>query len=231
MTNQNIMNTMIQDYVSPSIAVSELLLLNHNKVNMTDEELVFWLKLLYVSQYGQQPLDFNLWAEKTSIVLTKFLDLFNNLQTKGFIAVNEKQSNQAVDIFIDFAPLFQILLPLVTVPKQQKSDKEQMAQLFTAIEKELGRPLSSRDIEMINSWLDTDQLSPDLVMHALKEAVIAKKVSIKYIDRILLEWRRAGITSYEQIENHAKKYRPQNVQKVTNTAPPVEFINWLDGEE
>lgn len=232
MDNQLLMNTMINNYISPSITISDTLLLNYSKINMTDTELVFWLKLMYVSQYGQQPLDFNIWSDKLNMTLLTFLDLFNMMQTKGFITTIEQTTHQGIDTFIDFSPLFKMLLPLVAVPKQQQDEKQQMAQLFTAIEKEFGRPLSSRDIEIINSWLDKDKLSPDLIMYALKEAVIAKKVSIKYIDRILLDWYKAGITNYDQIENHTQKYRSQNIKKISQqTAPEVEFIDWLNGEE
>lgn len=232
MDNQLLMNTFIQNYISPNITISDTLLLNYSKINMTDTELVFWLKLIHVSQYGQQALDFNIWSDKLNMTLHTFLDLFNVMQIKGFITTIEQTTPQGIDTFIDFSPLFKMLLPLVVVPKQQQDEKQQMAQLFTAIEKEFGRPLSSRDIEMINSWLDKDKLSPDLIMHALKEAVIAKKVSIKYIDRILLDWYKAGITNYDQIENHTKKYRTQNIKKISQETPPeVEFIDWLNGEE
>lgn len=231
MNNQSLINNIVQSYASPSVTISEMLLLNYSKIHMTDEELIFWLKLTYVSQYGQQPMDFNTWSNKLNLTLAQFLDLFNILENKGFITINEKKHINGIDTFVDFTPLYHILMPQVMVTHQEKNEKKQLSELFTAIEREFGRPLSSRDIEMINSWLDKDNLSIDLIMHALKEAVIAKKVSIKYIDRILFEWYKAGITSYEQIENHAKKYRPQNITKIVDQESPIEFINWLDGEE
>ena len=43
-------------------------------------------------------------------------------------------------------------------------------------------------------------------MFALKEAVFAGKLSLKYIDRILIEWSRNRVTNIEEAKAHAGKF-------------------------
>lgn len=79
--------------------------------------------------------------------------------------------------------------------------------LFTVFENEFGRALSPLEYETIVGWLDQDQYSDALIMAALKEAVFAGKVHFRYIDRILLEWKRNGITTPEEAKAYTERFR------------------------
>jgi DNA replication protein len=79
--------------------------------------------------------------------------------------------------------------------------------IFTVFEKEFARPLSPMECETISAWLDTDGYSPELVKTALKEAVFAGKVHLRYIDRILLEWNRNRVRTTEEAKAYTRKFR------------------------
>lgn len=79
--------------------------------------------------------------------------------------------------------------------------------LFAVFEQEFGRPLTPMEVETISAWLDKDEYGEDLVLFALKESVFAGKLSFRYIDRILLEWRRNRVKTVEEARAYTQRYR------------------------
>jgi DNA replication protein len=79
--------------------------------------------------------------------------------------------------------------------------------LYAVFEQEFGRPLSPMEIETINGWLDKDGYPEDLVLFALKESVFAGKLHFRYIDRILLEWKRNRVSNLEEARMQVQKFR------------------------
>lgn len=67
------------------------------------------------------------------------------------------------------------------------------------------------ELENINAWLDVDKHSPELIRAALKEAVLAGKLSLRYIDRILFEWKKKNFTTVKQVEQHAEQFRKRTI--------------------
>lgn len=84
--------------------------------------------------------------------------------------------------------------------------KSASASLFSVFEQEFGRLLSPMECETISSWLDVDNYSEELVLFALKEAVFAGKLSLRYIDRILIEWSRNRVTNADEARAHAGRF-------------------------
>ncbi|WP_424766024.1 DnaD domain protein [Paenibacillus sp. sgz302251] len=79
--------------------------------------------------------------------------------------------------------------------------------LFSVFEQEFGRLLSPMECETISIWLDQDKYTDEIIRFALKEAVFAGKLSLRYIDRILFEWSRNRITNADEARAHAQKFR------------------------
>jgi DNA replication protein len=88
------------------------------------------------------------------------------------------------------------------------------------------------ECETISAWLDEDQLDPNIIMLALKEAVLANKRSLRYIDKILLEWQRNGLTSVQAVQDHIVSFRKKQVAKLDKAEPgrslEFPFYNWLE---
>src|SRR5690606_7359606 len=97
-------------------------------------------------------------------------------------------------------------LEMKTMSNNQVVQKNEEGEIFSIFEQEFGRLLSPMEIETISMWLDTDNHSPALIKAALKEAVLAGKISLRYIDRILFEWKKKNITSIKQVEKHAEQF-------------------------
>lgn len=130
--------------------------------------------------------------------------------------------------------------------KKEKNDKNRSSpapsinniniNVFQEIEKNFGRPLSPIEIETVGSWQSDDHYSDELVLVALHEAVLNQAYSLKYMDRILLNWERKGIKSKQQAFDVIKKRREASVQKDEwerddEPLPKVTLHNWLDPTE
>ena len=70
----------------------------------------------------------------------------------------------------------------------------------------MGRLLSPFEIEDLQKTIQEDRTSIELVRMALREAVFNNKTNWRYIQAILRNWRREGITSPNQVEaKHAER--------------------------
>lgn len=96
----------------------------------------------------------------------------------------------------------------VSEPAQQprKPKSKPATNLFSVFEQEFGRLLSPMECETISAWLDQDRYSEEIIQFALKESVFAGKLSLRYIDRILMEWSRNRVTNAEEARAHASKF-------------------------
>lgn len=74
-----------------------------------------------------------------------------------------------------------------------KSEKASNQSLYDVFESEFARPLSQNEMMKVSDW--SKQFDQRLVLYALKEAALYKKVSIPYIAAILEEWRKRGYTA------------------------------------
>ena len=83
-----------------------------------------------------------------------------------------------------------IILLLRTNKVEEESQKNAEGEIFSLFEQEFGRFLSPMECESITMWLDDDGHSVEIIRAALKEAVLAQKISLRYIDRILLNGKR-----------------------------------------
>lgn len=97
----------------------------------------------------------------------------------------------------DVSPLIARVLtlaPATAKPAPAASD------VFSAIEIEFGRPLSPIEQQTIGGWLNEDHYDPDLIRLALREAVLNQAYSLRYMDRILLNWERRHLTTVAQVQ-------------------------------
>jgi len=97
--------------------------------------------------------------------------------------------------------------PVRSVPEAGMKRQDAEINLFVLFEQEFGRPLSPMECETISAWLDQDRYPEALIVAALKESVFAGKLHFRYIDRILLEWRRSGVKTPEEAKEYAARFR------------------------
>lgn len=227
------------------ITIPQLFFKHYSELNIQDDEALIILHLLTFEQEG---IDFptpNDLMQRTNFQLTAISQIIQRLMQKGFVEISQStdESGRIAEKYSIY-PLWERLLDLLQSKEQQQvstANKLDEAKIFQLFEQELGRLLSPMEIETIGMWMDLDQHSPEIIKAALKEAVLADKVNLRYIDRILIEWKKRNIKTLAQIEKHSEQYRkntiaaapiqPVHQQETVQKTEKVSFYNWLEERE
>lgn len=216
--------------------ISNLLLKYYKKIGMTDREFLFYLQLLSFNQSG------NLFPDLS--VVSKIMDvpvdeLFQNLQSlidKGIISIETKSNKhgQTEDRY-DLTLIYERLSDYLEKQNQQKavaSKENEITNLYQTFETEFGRPLSPIEYETIQNWLSVDLYEVELILLALREAVLNQAYSLKYIDRILLAWERKNLKSKDQVQKDQKsrlsKIENKHQEVEEEVLPHIPMHNWLN---
>ncbi|MET3696081.1 DNA replication protein DnaD [Bacillus oleivorans] len=214
-----------------------LYLLQHYKdLGLNEAEFTLLLHLQSFIERGNSFPTYEELASRTTMSNEQCTHLLRKLIQKGFLLLQNGKTEE--DILYEqysLEPMWEKLYLLLYKEKKQleKDDKQKKeANLYQTFEKEFGRPLSPFEVETLSMWLDQDHQSPELILAALKEAVLSAKVNFRYIDRILFEWKRNGIRTPLDAAEHGRKFRLYQKQKKENTAPTsskdLPFYNWLE---
>ncbi|MER2028886.1 MAG: DnaD domain-containing protein [Solibacillus sp.] len=227
------------------ISIPQLFFKHYSELNIQDDEALIILHLLTFEQEG---IDFptpNDLMQRTNFQLTAISQIIQRLMQKGFVEISQSTDDTGrLAEKYSIYPLWERLLDLLQSKAQQQvstANKLDEAKIFQLFEQELGRLLSPMEIETIGMWMDLDKHSPEIIKAALKEAVLADKVNLRYIDRILIEWKKRNIKTLAQIEKHSEQYRkntmaaapiqPVHQQETVQKTEKVSFYNWLEERE
>lgn len=77
--------------------------------------------------------------------------------------------------------------------------KEDSSTIFEILEEELGKQLTSIEIEIVKAWKESNY-SDEIIKEAIKEAVYNNVANLRYIDKVLYEWAKKGIKTKEDVE-------------------------------
>ena len=210
-----------------NIVIPIYFLKNMKNLKLEMNEFIF---LMYIYNMGNMTLfNPNKYCEELGIELSDVMNYIGILTDKGLIRVdvvkNDKGLLEEVIIMDDLYNK----IALLTISNSNDENKKDNSNIFELIEKEFGRTLSSIEYEIINAWLD-NKYDAVLIKEALKEAVFNGVSNLKYMDKILYEWSKAGVKSISDVENLRKK---RNVKNDKNPDIDLEIVdwNWFDDDE
>lgn len=216
--NEVVINTLKEK----PIIIPKILFKYYKKLNITEEELIL---LICTIQAGSKIIyNPSFFTEEIDMDKYKAMQLINDLAEKGTIEIkveNNKSGKKEEYIYLD--PLYNKILNLL-IDLQLGTNQTIDSNVFAAFEQELGRTLSAMEVEIIKEWL-RDGVSEELIKEALKEAILNNVRNLKYIDRILYNWRSKGFKTKNDILKDKKNYR-----KPTKKTEPIYDYNWLEDE-
>lgn len=188
---------------------------NNLKLNLNE-----FLLLIYFHNEDLPLLEIDKIEDNLSINKNDILDSFNNLLSKDLISIDTKKDkdNKLIEI-ISLDNFYQNIFKQIK-NNNSKVKEEDIYQIF---ENELGRTISPMEYEIINGWIQTD-ISKDLIIGALKEAVYNGVNNFRYIDKIIYEWNKKGFKSMEDVNNHLEKKDDKNYEDLFD-------YDWLNDEE
>lgn len=92
--------------------------------------------------------------------------------------------------------------------------------IYDFLQKELGRTLSSTEIEKVKEWEDNE-----LTRYAVKVSILNGAYTINYIDAIIYNWQKLGIKSVSQAQEETKRHRDKKISKKIEHKP-----EWFDDD-
>ncbi len=155
------------------------------------------------------------------------LEAFNGLMIKGLVVLEStKDSSGKIKEIVKLDGLYEDLINDSEKEVKEK-DKED---IFKTFEKELGRTMSSTELELINGWLMSGT-SEDIILGALKEAVYNGVRNFRYIDKIIYEWEKKGFKNMDEVNAYLENRRSISSTEKEISKKDQEIIDydWLDG--
>ena len=216
---------LVDVFKNGNIVIPIFLFRNYKSLKLKLDEFVF---LMYLYNLGDCfPFNPTKYADDLNLDLNSIMGYIDVLTAKGFIKVkvikNEKGIMEEVVLLEGF---FQ-KIALFTIG--EVNNNVSSSNIFEIIEKEFGRTLGPIDYEIIKAWLDNN-MSEDLIKEALKEATLNGVSTLRYIDKILYEWGKAGIKEVKDVENMRKK-RSEKEDKNSGVDMDIVDWNWFDEDE
>ncbi len=187
------MDKLIQ-VMKDNFVVPKLLLCTYKKLNIDEKALVV---LIYIM--NDKTLKFNpkQISSDLSLSMPEVLSIVDTLSTNGLIAIELKKIGDIREEFINLDNLYTKLAYFV-VNEESEAKEEKSSNIYDNFEQEFGRPLSPIEYELINGWLDAE-FKEEVIILALKEAVFNGVTNLRYIDKILYEWKKKGLNSKEAV--------------------------------
>lgn len=222
--------TMIEWITEGHISVPKVLLKHYTDIGLGEAECMLVLHVhTFLCEGNPFPTPQEL-SDRMTVSSERCASLLRALIQKRLLSLEQHQdeTNGVYSDSYSLTPLWEKLLFYYFKSRQKPS--KQGEDLFTVFEQEFGRPLSPIECEQMSMWMDQDEHSDALIKAALKEAVIAGISNFRYIDRILLEWKKNGIKTAEQAKVYGEKFRRhrQRSQEPSEKKDPFPFYNWLE---
>lgn len=219
-----------------NVTISQLFFRNYKSLGIQDLDAMLIMHMTAFQSAGNNfptPFDF---SERMNLTENEVSMILQRLMQHGYLQIGQSKDEMGVlhETF-SLQPLWSRLMDQVLLVLEEKEENnQQMAEgeIFKLFEQEFGRFLSPMESESISMWLDDDGHSVEIIRAALREAVLAEKLSLRYIDRILFEWKKKNVKTLAQVENQTKKFRtvgirPAQQEKVVKVKR-VPFYNWLE---
>lgn len=197
---------------------------NMGKLGITGDEVVV---LIFIINMDPRVLyDPEMISKGTGINRIRVLEVINGLISKGILAIVVKKngSSKKMEEFISTDLFYEKMRGVLLGGTNRANVKrEEQTDLFSMFEKEFGRTLSSMEYEIIRGWV-SDDMPSDLVREALREATYNGVSNLRYIEKIILDWKKRGYKSVKDIERARERYKKKNGNG------DVFDYNWLDDE-
>ncbi|ABP90271.1 TPA: DnaD domain-containing protein [Streptococcus suis] len=216
-----------QQFRQGHLVLPAAILFHYQELFPSADDFLIWQFFLYQNSSAIESLAPSEIAQATGKTVAQVNQAIENLQDAGLLEFKTISIAGEIEMIFDALPAFEKLDVLLT-PKQAVEIVQPENDLKTLVgdfERELGRFLSPFEIEDLQKTIEDDKTSIDLVRAALKEAVFNNKTNWKYIQAILRNWRREGITTVVQVE---AKNAEREIQTPKNVTVSSDFLDAMD---
>ena len=184
----------------------------YRQLCLEESEVVVVIMINHLIKQGNLLISADLLAIKMNLEINFIDNILVKMMKKGYLKyVKDKNCN-----------LFTTLKPskknYIKYKKFNEETLKTTKNIYEVFEKELGRTLSPVEFSLIDEWI-TNGISEEECIDALHEAINKNKTSLKFIDKILLQWQTRNdleINCYLAISDSWKKNIDQTINFVNN---------------
>lgn len=203
-----------------TIIVPRLLINNYRNLKINDFELILLIYLLNEKVLSYNPKKI---SSDLNVTLEEVLIAMDSLSSNDIIKVDIKKINNIREEVINLDSLYNKLGFLIV--NEEVSSEVKSSNIYDIFEQEFARTLSPMEYQIINGWLE-DKMSEEVIISALKEAIYNGVSNLRYIDKILYEWKKKGLTTKELVEKNKTDFVSKKEEK-----KELFDYNWLDDNE
>lgn len=209
-----------------------LLLTTYKELGLNEQEYVLLVLLARLLKTNPSGWTFSDISTHMTIDEANCSVLFINLVERQYITVSSKMDERGKRFEeYSIAPLFEKIETLLRQQKTQATST-QREEIFSMIEQEFGI-LSPLDIETIHLWMTEDNFDPGLIKLAIREMNSYQIKSIRYIDKILLDWKKKNIKTVEEAKRQLIAFRQRKQSSMTTETQTVSvdpnfYYDWMN---
>lgn len=188
-----------------------------------------FLVLIYLDNDYSGGFEVELISKTLGMDANATMEAFYSLMNKGLVSLDSvKDIDSKLNEVVNLDKVYEEASEEIN----QNSQEETKEDIFKIFEKELGRTISSMELELINGWI-LSGTPEELILGALKEAVYNGVSNFRYIDKIIYEWEKKGFKKMEDVNNHLKSRREMKDKNSALTKKEQEILeyDWLDDND
>ena len=121
---------------------------------------------------------------------------------------NKNKSHQDVDVIVNVNNNSLLDINTTKHNLENSNNLEFSNSLLEFVQKELGRLLSSSEMELVLTWEDNE-----LTRHAIKQTALNRATSLKYTQSILSAYKAKGFTTLAEVEADEKRFEENKLKK------------------
>lgn len=196
------------------------LLAYYPQLKITNSELILIIQLELFAQKGNKFPSNEQMAANTNFSATEIASIIQQLIDKNDLTIDQVTDEKGrignyYNLDQLYSKLDNLLEKNVATPKSGEEttnttseiDNSPLNQLTRQFEIEFGRYLSPIEREEISAWLNVDHYDPEIIKLALREAVLSQAYSLKYVDRVLLNWQRHNLKTTSEVQKFLQRNR------------------------
>ncbi|WP_279081257.1 DnaD domain protein [Lactobacillus apis] len=200
--------------------LSNGLLAYYPQLKITNSELILIIQLELFAQKGNKFPSNEQIAANTNFSATEIASIIQQLIDKNDLTIDQVTDEKGrignyYNLDRLYSKLDNLLEKNVATPKSGEEttnttseiDNSPLNQLMRQFEIEFGRYLSPIEREEISAWLNVDHYDPEIIKLALREAVLSQAYSLKYVDRVLLNWQRHNLKTTSEVQKFLQRNR------------------------
>ncbi|HEL0704017.1 DnaD domain-containing protein [Streptococcus equi] len=208
----------LEHYQSGNLVLPTALLFHYKDIFKSSDDFLVWQFFYLQNTTRLDELVPSQIANALGKSVAEVNKAISSLTSQGLLDMKTIEMAGEIEIIFDASPVLVTLDQLLA--RDEKSEHEQqntnqLKLLVDEFERELGRFLSPMELEDLEKTIHDDQTDLDLVREALREAVFNGKTNWKYIQAILRNWRKEGITSLRQLEEKKRAREDMTASEVT----------------